>query len=69
VPFKICTEADYLQAHITVLGSRPGAPVLDRVKERVASVMKKWMEWDKPEHSRLADSLSRGPAKKNYKFF
>jgi hypothetical protein len=71
VPFKICTEADYLQAHITELGQAPraGAPVLDRMKERVASVLKKWMMWDKPVGPRRPNSLSTVPAKKVYRVF
>jgi hypothetical protein len=70
VPFKICTEADYLQAHITVLGQGPraDAPVLDRVRERVTSVMKKWILRDKPVGSAL-NSLSRLSSKKAYKVF
>ncbi len=42
---KICTEADYLQAHLTVIGgkSRGRNLTLHNVKQRVTSVLKKWI--------------------------
>jgi hypothetical protein len=43
---KICTEADYLQAHITVLGAEPRpsnlSPLMVRLKLWVSSLLKKW---------------------------
>jgi hypothetical protein len=43
--FIICNEADYLQAHLTFLVSkpRPGNPVFRDFKERVTSLLKKWI--------------------------
>jgi len=42
---KICNEADYLQAHLTFIVSKPGPvnPVFHDFKERVASLLKKWI--------------------------
>jgi hypothetical protein len=42
---KICNEADYLQAHLTFIVSkpRPVNPVFNEFKERVASLLKKWI--------------------------
>jgi len=41
---KICTEADYLQAHLTVIQgeSRGRNPTLHNFKQRVRSVLKRW---------------------------
>ena len=43
---KICNEADYLQAHLTFIVSKPGPvnPVFHDFKERVASLLKKWIK-------------------------
>ena len=42
---KICTEADYLQAHLTVIEaeSRDRGPGWRTLEQRVAPVLKKWM--------------------------
>ena len=42
---KICTDADYLQAHLTVIEaeSPDRSPAWRTLKQRVASVLKKWM--------------------------
>ena len=42
---KICNEADYLQAHLTFIVSRPrpGNPVFQDFKERATSLLKKWI--------------------------
>lgn len=42
---RICTEADYLQAHLTVLGggSRGRNPAFLNLKQLVTSVLKKWI--------------------------
>jgi hypothetical protein len=42
---KICNGADYLQAHLTfiVSKSRPGNPVFHDFKERITSLLKKWI--------------------------
>ena len=42
---KICNEADYLQAHLTFIVSkpRPVNPVFHDFKERVAWLLKKWI--------------------------
>ena len=42
---KICTESDYLQAHLTVIEreSRRRAPAFHNVKQRVTSLLKKWI--------------------------
>jgi hypothetical protein len=42
---KICTEADYLQAHLTVIEgeSRRRDPAFHNVKQRVTSILKKWI--------------------------
>ena len=44
-PLIICNEADYLQAHLTFIVSapRPGNPVFHDFKERVTSLLKKWI--------------------------
>jgi len=41
----ICNEADYLQAHLTFIVSRPrpGNPVFQDFKERATSLLKKWI--------------------------
>jgi hypothetical protein len=41
----ICNEADYLQAHVTAIVSEPrrGNPVFHDFKERVTSLLKKWI--------------------------
>jgi hypothetical protein len=41
----ICNEADYLQAHLTFIVNkpRPVKPVFHDLKERVASLLKKWI--------------------------
>jgi hypothetical protein len=43
---KICNEADYLQAHLTFIVSKPGPvnPVFHDFKERVAWLLKKWIK-------------------------
>ena len=42
---RICTEADYLQAHLTVIEgeSRGRNLTLHNVRQCVASVLKKWI--------------------------
>lgn len=42
-PLTICTEADYLQAHLTFLGGEPALRnlALQKIKQRVTSVVKK----------------------------
>jgi hypothetical protein len=42
---KICTEADYLQAHLTVIvaESRDRNLALDNLKQKVTSIMMKWI--------------------------
>jgi hypothetical protein len=42
---KICTETDYLRAHLTVIEgeSRGRTPALYNLKPRVTSVLKKWL--------------------------
>lgn len=42
---KICAEEDYLQAHLTAIKgkSRDTNPTLHPVKQRVTSVLKKWI--------------------------
>jgi hypothetical protein len=42
---KICTEADYLQAHLTLIEgvSRGRYPTLQKAHQRVTSVLKKWI--------------------------
>ena len=42
---KICTEADYLQAHLTAIvgESRGRNPAFQNVKQRVTSILKKWI--------------------------
>lgn len=42
---RICTEADYLQAHLTVIEaeSRNRGPAWRILEQRVASVLKKWI--------------------------
>jgi hypothetical protein len=41
----ICNEADYLQAHLTVIVSEPrrGNVVFHDFKQRVTSLLKKWV--------------------------
>jgi hypothetical protein len=41
----ICNEADYLQAHLTFIVSKPrhGNPILHEFKERVTSLLKRWI--------------------------
>jgi hypothetical protein len=40
----ICNEADYLQAHVTVIVRGPGQrnPIIQDFKEWVNSIMKNW---------------------------
>jgi hypothetical protein len=41
---KICTEADYLQAHLTVIvGESRRRNAFQNVKQRVTSILKKWI--------------------------
>jgi hypothetical protein len=42
---QICTEADYLRAHLTVIveGSRSSNPAFRNLKQRVTSILKKWL--------------------------
>jgi hypothetical protein len=42
---KICTEADYLQAHLTIIvgESRYWNPAFHNLKQRVTSILKKWI--------------------------
>jgi hypothetical protein len=42
---RICTEADYLQAHVTVLagGFRARNPAFLNLKQWVTSILKKWI--------------------------
>jgi hypothetical protein len=42
---KICTETDYLQAHLTFVEGefRGRNPTLHNVKQRVTSILKKWI--------------------------
>jgi hypothetical protein len=42
---RICTEADYLRAHLTVIeGESHGkAPALHDLKRRVTSILKRWI--------------------------
>ena len=42
---KICNESDYLQAHLTVIEgeSRRRDPAFHNVKQRVTSLLKKWI--------------------------
>jgi len=42
---EICNDSDYLQAHLTVIEgeSRRRAPAFHNVKQRVTSVLKKWL--------------------------
>jgi hypothetical protein len=42
---QIGTEADYLRAHLTVIvaGSRGRNSALRNLKERVTSILKKWL--------------------------
>jgi hypothetical protein len=41
----ICNESDYLQAHLTFIAgkSAPGNPVFNELKQRVTSLLKKWI--------------------------
>jgi hypothetical protein len=54
--FKICTEADYLQAHLTFIGgeSRGRNPTLHNVKQRATSVLKKWILGQRDKRSSVA---------------
>jgi len=42
---KICTETDYLQAHLTVLVEdfRRGNPAFHNLKQWAMSILKKWI--------------------------
>ncbi len=44
---QICTEADYLQAHLTVIvgRSRERNLAFRNLKQRVAMLFKKWITW------------------------
>jgi hypothetical protein len=44
---KICTEEDYLQAHLTIIEkeSRGRIPTLHNVKQRITSVWNKLHVW------------------------
>ena len=43
---QICTEADYLRAHLTVIvdGSRSRNSAMRDLKQRVTSVLEQWRE-------------------------
>ena len=51
----ICNDSDYLRAHLTIIAGKtvPGNPVLQHLKLRVASVLKRWI-------ARRLPGLSRG---------
>jgi hypothetical protein len=42
---RICNEADYLQAHLTVIAdeSRRWNPAFYMLKKRITSLLKKWI--------------------------
>jgi hypothetical protein len=70
---KICNEADYLQAHLTFIVSkpRPGNPVLHDLKQRVTSMLKKWITAANADltsrsiHPRVVRATEGGVAKRN----
>jgi len=51
----ICNDSDYLRAHLTFIAGKPvsGNPVVYELKQRVASVWKRWF-------ARRLPGLSRG---------
>ena len=60
---KICTEADYFQAHLTVIEgkSRGTNPTLHTVKQRVISLLEKWIFGNaRPECDQLPNRRLRG---------
>jgi hypothetical protein len=42
----ICNESDYLRAHLTFIAGKPvpGNPVFQELKQRVTSMLRKWIE-------------------------
>lgn len=58
---KICTEADYLQAHLTIIQgkSRATYPTLQIDLQRLASRLRKWIVSNARLHSRHFVELSR----------
>jgi hypothetical protein len=42
---QICTEADYLQAHLTIIveGSRRRNPAFRNLMQLITSILKKWI--------------------------
>ncbi len=60
----ICNEADYLQAHLTVImsGSRRGNPALHGFKQWVSSVLKNWGLWRTcQQEERVVPGIGMGP--------
>lgn len=57
---KICTEADYLQAHLTIIQgkSRATSPPLQIVLQRVAARVREWILSNARLHSRHFIKLS-----------
>jgi hypothetical protein len=55
---KICTEADYLQAHLTVIvgGLHERHTALHNFKQRLASILKKWILATERRPDRTIDS-------------
>jgi hypothetical protein len=58
---EICTEADYLQAHLTIIAaeSRHKNPALDNLKQRVASILTKWIAAANSDLKARSSSLLR----------
>lgn len=58
---KICTETDYLQAHLTAIEgeSRRRNPTWHNLKQRVTSVMKKWLLAANANMTRHSNALLR----------
>jgi hypothetical protein len=58
---EICTEADYLQAHLTIIAAKSPHrnPALDNLKQRVASILTKWIAAANSDLKARSSSLLR----------
>jgi hypothetical protein len=63
---KICTEADYLQAHLTFIAGESGRrnPAFHNLKKCLTSIMKKWIIAAKgPKHKADAGDVGELPSR------
>ena len=51
---RICTEADYLRAHLTVIAeeTQGNTPAFHNLKRRITSILKRWIPIQADERAR-----------------